>query len=226
MTAIQTTSRRRETWLLAGLMVATAALTGMLLSKGLTTKLEAVSVLMGAWCVWLTVRENVWNFPIGMANVATFFVLFAKAGLLADAGLQVVYFVLGGIGWYLWLFGGAGRTPLRVASAAPRRRLNVGVAIVLMWGGIYVVLRLAGGSSPAWDALTTAISLGAQWLTDRKNWESWVLWIVADAIYVPLYVSKELYLTAGLYSIFLVMAVIGLLSWRRTMSETVRGLPA
>lgn len=212
----------RDTAILSGLTFVATALAGVLLARGLTTWLEAVSVVTGAVCVWLTVRESVWNFPLGMVNVATFFVVFGRAGLYADAGLQVVYFVLAAIGWYLWRFGGAGRTPLRVADAPHARRVGVSVCVLASWAALFTLLRATGGASPVFDGLTTAMSLGAQWLTDRKNWESWVLWIVVDAIYVPLYASKGLYLTAALYAVFLVMATLGLLRWRRGMQASLR----
>ena len=58
------------------------------------------------------------------------------------------------------------------------------------------------------------MSLGAQWLLNRKRIENWILWIVVDALYVPLYVSRGLLLTAVLYAVFLAMAVVGLTRWR------------
>jgi nicotinamide mononucleotide transporter len=202
--------------ILALLTAGTTALAGLLLWRGLTTWLEAVSFVTGAVCVWLTVRESVWNFPIGMVNVATFGVVFFRARLFADAGLQVVYFVLGGIGWYLWLYGGTGRTALPITRTPPRRAVGVAFAIYVIFVGEFVLLRKIGGSAPFWDALTTAISLGAQWLLDRKHLENWLLWIAVDVIYVPLYLSKQLYLTSGLYAVFLCMATLGLLQWHAT----------
>jgi nicotinamide mononucleotide transporter len=209
---------------LALLTLGTTALAGLLLWRGLTTWLEAVSFVTGAVCVWLTVRESVWNFPIGMVNVATFAFVFLRARLYADAGLQVVYFVLGGIGWYLWLYGGAGRTALPITRTPARRAVGVGLAIALMFAGEYALLRKIGGSAPFWDALTTAISLGAQWLLDRKHLENWLLWIAVDVIYVPLYLSKQLYLTSGLYAVFLCMATLGWLQWHATWRQRERRL--
>jgi nicotinamide mononucleotide transporter len=210
------TSRTRETTILGSLtaIVAVLALAGAL--SGASSWLEAASVVTGAVCVWLTVRENVWNFPLGLVNVACFCVLFFGVGLYADAGLQVVYFVLGIIGWRLWLHGGERGTALRVtrAGAAHLRVLAIaGVALTLI---LWATLRLAGGSASFFDALTTSISLCAQWLLNRKHVESWYFWIAADLIYVPLYLYKELYLTAGLYAVFLVMATMGLLRWTAT----------
>jgi len=86
----------------------------------LATWLEAASFITGAICVWLTVKQNIWNFPLGLVNVATFGVVFYRSRLFADAGPQVVYFALGIIGWFLWLCGGENRTQLKVRNGKTR----------------------------------------------------------------------------------------------------------
>src|SRR5690606_26910241 len=96
--------------------------------------LEAVSFVTGAVCVWLVVRENVWNFPIGLLNVMTFSIVFFRAGLFADAGLQGVYFILGCIGWYLWLYGGERHTALHIARASWRE-----VGLLVLFAAISTV---------------------------------------------------------------------------------------
>jgi nicotinamide mononucleotide transporter len=92
----------------------------------------------------------------------------------------------------------------------------VWVSVAVMTGALWGLLHWANGTATFWDALTTAISLGAQWLLNYKRLQNWVLWIVADLIYVPLYAWKGLYLTSLLYAVFLVMAVMGRLEWRAT----------
>lgn len=180
------------------------------------TWLEAISFVTGAVCVWLTVKQSIWNFPIGLINVATFCVVFFQSRLFADAGLQIVYFALGLMGWYLWLRGGENRSEL-VVSRSPRIELVVTLALVAVATiGLWKTLQQVGGSASFLDALTTSISLAAQWLLNRKRLESWIAWIVVDIIYIPLYAYKELYLTALLYAIFLVMAVLGLRAWRES----------
>jgi nicotinamide mononucleotide transporter len=182
---------------------------------------EALGFVTGALCVYLVVKENVWNFPVGIANSAFFLVLFAGARLYGDAALQIIYIALGFQGWYLWLRGGEHRTPLKVGRAS--RRLLAGVAAFVAAGtvGLTFFFRYVNDSAPFLDALTTALSLGAQYLLNRKAVENWWLWMTADAIYIYLYFDKELQLTAVLYFVFLCLCVAGLRGWLRTMS--VRG---
>src|SRR4051794_11126023 len=175
--------------------------------------LESLSFVTGLICVWLTVRQNIWNFPIGLLNVITFSIVFFESQLYADAGLQIVYFVLGVMGWYLWLYGGKDRTELQVSRTGRCELIWVIAACLLLTFFLWQVLSHFGGSASFFDALTTSISLGAQWLLNRKELENWVFWIVADLIYIPLYLYKELYLTAALYAVFLGLAVMGLHKW-------------
>lgn len=204
-------------WFLAILTAVTTALAIAMWWRQMATWVEAISFVTGAVCVWLTVRESVWNFPIGLVNVAAFAVVFFRARLFGDASLQIVYFVLTAIGWYLWLYGGERRTSLRV-SRTPRLEM----ALVLLAGAIltpslwFILIKL-GGSTTFWDALTTALSLCAQWLLNRKRLENWFFWIAADLIYVPLYAYKGLYLSSILYAAFLAMCVIGVIQWRASL---------
>ena len=207
----------RGRWILPLLVIATtaAAVAMFLLDKA--SLLEAISFVTGAICVWLTVRENVWNFPIGLLNVATFSVVFFRAGLYADAGLQVVYIVLTLIGWYLWLFGGQRHTALRVSRVGLVELIIVLLAGAALTLALWKLVTFAGGVSPFFDAITTALSLCAQWLLNRKRLENWYFWIAADLIYIPLYAYKHLYLTSLLYATFFLMCLMGIWQWRTTL---------
>ncbi|MBV9849922.1 MAG: nicotinamide mononucleotide transporter [Armatimonadetes bacterium] len=193
---------------------------------------EVFGFVTGAWCVWLTVEENVWNWPIGIANDIFFIVLFLRARLFADMGLQVVYVVLGILGWYWWLHGGRGRTVLHVSRASAATALTLAALGTLSTFGMTLYLRHVRDSAPFWDALTTALSLAAQYLLTKKLIENWHVWMSADVIYVALYAYKHLYLTGGLYLLFLALCVMGLRQWRESqashpswegMAESVHG---
>jgi len=141
--------------------------------------------------------------------------VFLRAKIYGDMALQVVYFILNAMGWYMWLFGGEQRTALRIRHSGRRELTAVLVSIPIVALILWRTLLFLGGAASLGDAVTTSISLGAQWLMNRKLVENWHLWIVADILYVPLYISRDLHLTAILYAVFLVMAVMGLDHWRR-----------
>lgn len=177
---------------------------------------EVLGFISGAACVWLTVKENVWNWPIGIANSIFFIVLFLDARLFADMALQVVYVVLGFLGWYWWLRGGERRTELPISRASMRMLAAIAVLVAVSTWGLTLYLRSIHDAAPFLDALTTAFSLAAQFLLTRKHIENWLIWITADVLYIGLYAWKGLYLTSILYAIFLTMCVIGLREWLTT----------
>ncbi|MEH0826653.1 MULTISPECIES: nicotinamide riboside transporter PnuC [unclassified Micromonospora] len=185
-----------------------------------TTWAELLGFATGVLNVWLVARQHIVNWPVGIANVLLLMVLFWTAGLYADAGLQVVYVLLGLFGWYHWLFGGERRSRLTVSRTSGREWAGLAVAGVLLTGGLWALLDRATDSTvPLADALTTALSLLATYGQTRKLVESWWLWIVADLIYIPLYAYKGLWLTGALYLIFLALCVLGLRAWRADLQR-------
>lgn len=179
---------------------------------------EVLGFVSGAWCVWLTVKEHIWNFPIGNANSAFFLVLFVQARLFADSTLQVIYIILGFWGWYWWLKGGENRTVLKVHKTP---MWEYGILSVLTIAGTYGMMQVliaVKDSAPFLDAFTTVLSLVAQYMLTRKYIENWWVWISADIIYVGLYSYRHLYLTGILYAIFIGLCIAGLLAWKRSLT--------
>lgn len=189
--------------------------------------LEWIAAITGAISVYLSTRENIWSWPTAIVNVTLYIIVFRRAGLYSDMGLQVVYLVLSIYGWYEWLYGGKNRSVLHVSRATSREWLIVTPVAVLFW---LVLARstatLPGVALPYLDAGLATLSLVAQWMMTRKILENWVLWIVADIIYVPMYVYKGLPVTAGLYAMFLALAVLGLRSWWRSYQTNALDEPA
>ncbi|MFE5407074.1 nicotinamide riboside transporter PnuC [Streptomyces sp. NPDC056580] len=179
---------------------------------------ELLGFATGAACVWLTVRARIANFPVGIANNLFFLVLFWSARLYADAVLQVVYLLLAAAGWWTWLRGGERRSARLMGHASARTVVVLLLLAVPATWGLTVVLSGAHDIAPFWDALTTALSLAAQWLLNSKSYENWYFWIAADVVYIPLYFAKVLYLTSVVYVLFLTMCLLGARSWRRELA--------
>jgi nicotinamide mononucleotide transporter len=176
---------------------------------------EAWGFVTGGACVWLAVRERPLSWPVGLANNAFFLVLFLRGRLYADMGLQLVYFGLGLYGWWNWAGGYRRRAALRVSRATPGEWLALATALPLGTWLLREVLLATDDAAPLADALTTVLSLAAQYLLTRKRLENWLFWIAADALYVPLYLSRALPLTAALYAVFLLMCLFGVHAWWR-----------
>lgn len=217
--------RGKDLWTVTLLLTLTAAVSLWMRSRGAASFLEVFSFVTGALCVWLTVKQSIWNFPISLINVTAFCFVFFKARLFGDAALQLVYFVLTIHGWYLWMHGGEHRGRLSVS------RIPSGEAIAVATVGIFVTIAMTiyfrhiRDSAPFLDALTTSLSLCAQYMLNRKYLENWLCWIAADVIYIPLYFHKDLRLTSLLYILFLSMCVIGLREWRRSYLQTRVEIP-
>lgn len=175
--------------------------------------LEIVGAVTGAACVLLVVARHIANFPLGIVSCAAYLVLFADQKLYAEAGLQVVFILLGAHGWVAWL---RGRQTELVVRRVPVGELTALAALFpAVWLGLAQLLVAANGAAPTFDAFAFALSLAAQWLLNRRYVETWLGWIVVDQVSVVLFISRGLYLTAGLYAVFLLMCVAGLIEWRR-----------
>jgi len=192
-----------------------------------TNPYEGAAFLFGIVAVYLTVRENVWCWPTGLVNVGLSILVFGRAKLYADMGLQVVYVLLCLYGWYEWRHGGPGHGML-IVSRTPRQALLALAALGLTGGGLLglALTRYTDASLPFWDSSTTAFSLVAQYMQTRKWLENWIVWIAVDLVYVGIYVYKSLYLMSGLYTVFLVLAVLGLLEWRQSLVAGPAGAAA
>lgn len=200
-----------------------APLCGWLAAHG-TSCIELVASVFGAVSVFLSVRQKLLAWPTAIVNVALYALIFGRAGYYSDAGLQLVYLGLSVYGWYHWRFGGADRTELPVTRARRREWVVAGGGALVLWLVLGLITsRLPHAQRPWIDAALTSTSLAAQWLMTRKVLENWLLWIAVDVIYVPLWYTAGLPLTAALYAVFLVLAVMGWVQWRRDLCAREAG---
>ena len=180
--------------------------------------LEHIAVACGLANIYLTVRQNIWSWPIGVVMVSLYLYIFFNAKLYSDAGLQIFFLVMQFYGWYQWT-----RGPVKHAtSLSPVTRLSRRGWMLTSAGTVAgtavlgtTMRRMTDAALPYPDAFTTVLSVIAQFLLTRKILENWTLWIVADIVYIGVYTSKALYWTAGLYVVFLILSIQGYREWKR-----------
>ena len=177
---------------------------------------ELFGFVTGVANVWLVTRQSIWSWPLGVLNALFYVVVFARTGLYSDTGLQVVYFSLSLYGWWHWRRGGPAHAPVVVTRTPPRLASRLAIITLCTWIALAVITsRIPGAALPWLDAILVATSLVAQWMMTRKLLENWVLWIAVDVVYIGLFAHRGLPLTAILYAIFLGLATLGYVEWRR-----------
>lgn len=179
------------------------------------TWLEVIGVITGLLCVYLAAKNNIWNWPFAIVSVTIYIFIFFEARLFADMGLQFYFFVVNIYGWYYW-----SRKPV-TESKTPvtritRKEILLAVPAVLIFTFILgSLLKYTTASYPYIDSFCTACSLVAQVFLARKVVENWLIWIFVDIIYVGVYLFKDLQLTALMYAIYVIIAIMGYMDWKK-----------
>jgi len=179
---------------------------------------EWIAVALGVANVALVVRRSVWNYPFALAMVTLYFFVFLDAKLYSDALLQIFFLVINVYGWREWLRSRRTEGEVVVGTLSGRERFCWAAATLvasLAWG--WAMTRFTDAAAPIPDALVAGLSVSAQLLLARRRLENWILWILADLIAIPLYFSRGLYPTAGLYFLFLGLATAGFFAWRAAL---------
>ena len=178
--------------------------------------LELIATLAGLANITLIIRRSVWNYPFALVMVTIYAFIFYDAKLYSDAALQAFFLVINIYGWRSWSANIAAAGALKVERLNPSGWLiwlGGSAVALLIWGAL--MHRFTDASYPWWDGSIAMLSIAAQVLMARRYMENWHWWIAVNLISVPLYLIKGLQLTAGLYVVFLVMAGLGLIEWRR-----------
>ena len=184
--------------------------------------LELTAVVFGIVSVWLSTREHIGSWPTALVNVALYFVVLQRAQLYANAWLQVVYFALSCYGWYEWKFGGAQHAGVVVTRTSARTAAVLGALVIAATLVLYgVLMRYTDASSPWLDAATTATSLAAMFMMTRKLLENWIVWCAVNVVYVGMYLSQGLALSAALFAVYFALAVSGHFAWRKSLTERI-----
>lgn len=177
--------------------------------------LELFAAALGVIAVWLTVKQNPWCWPIGLVMVLLYSWIFLDVKLYSDMLLQGVYAFLQIYGWWQWTRSGAQHQGRQVTSLKTRQiALGLGIGAIGSLALGAAMAHWTDAAQPWLDAALTAFSLVAQLWMAQKRLQCWALWCVVDVIFVGLFAYKGMYLTAGLYALFTVIAIQGWRDWR------------
>lgn len=185
-----------------------------------TTLLEIIAVIFGLLSVWYSKKVNILVFPTGIVSVIIYVYICFIAKLYADMGINFVYFVMSVYGWINWSRKQPDKTTLRITFLSSKQNLYAILATI----GWFVLLSFlltnyTDSNVPYVDSFTTAVFIVGMWLMAIKKVENWLYWIVGDIVSVPLYFYKGLVFTSFQYIVFLIIAVLGFLAWRKQVQH-------
>lgn len=176
--------------------------------------LEAIAVVVSVLGIWLTARRHMACWPVGLVACALYFKLFYDVRLYADMVLQLLFGLSTLYGWVAWRRGtdDAGEVMVR---PLPRGEAALGLAAGALGGLVigWFTSHFTDAALPWMDSTLSSFSLVAQVWTARRQSANWLLWIAVDVVYVGMFVFKSLFLTAGLYAVLTMLAVIGYRRW-------------
>ena len=186
-----------------------------------TTWLEYIAVFTGIASVWFSRIENILVYPVGLINTIIYIYLSIKGDLYGEASVNFYYTVMSIIGWYMWLRKNEKKeTILHVTHSNRKMWIDQLLFFIFFYVTIYVALTFlkqsfAEGAIPWADAFASATAFTGMWLMTKKKVESWYWWIATNIASIPLYFVKHYVFTSVYYLVLLIMAVWGLLEWRK-----------
>ena len=186
-----------------------------------TSWLEFIAVFAGILSVWFSRSENIWVYPTGLVNTIIYIYLSFKMALLGEASVNFYYTVVSIYGWVLWTRKDRQQQHvLQITGSSAKEWLQQ----VAFFGAFYIAVffaltylkkDFAPQAIPWADAFASATAYTGMWLMARKKVESWHWWIATNFASIPLYFVKHYVFTSVYYLILLIMAVSGLIEWRR-----------
>lgn len=192
-----------------------------------TTALEFVAVIFGLMSVWFAKQEKILVYPTGIISVLIYVYICFGIKLYADAGINLFYFFMSVYGWYKWAKKGE-QPQIRITKCNRKDWL---ISLVMFFISTIVIISLLkifkqddtsywSTRIPYVDTFTTAIFIVGMWLMAFKKLENWIFWIIGDIISVPLYAYKGLVFTSFQFLVFLIIAIIAYMAWRKKVIET------
>jgi nicotinamide mononucleotide transporter len=183
---------------------------------------ELLGVVSALVYLYFSILQKIWLWPWGIVTSALFVWIFFDSKFYADMGLNIYYVLISLYGWYHWMNGKAKtkrELPVSRLMRVQGIRLLV-FSLLLSVLSAFVLIRFTDSPVPYGDAFTTAFSITATWMLARKILEHWLVWVVVDLVSAGLYLYKELWLTAGLFVLYALLAITGYREWQKKIQAS------
>ncbi|SDK38267.1 nicotinamide riboside transporter PnuC [Microbulbifer yueqingensis] len=175
---------------------------------------EIAAVILALAYLVLAMQEKISCWYAAFVSTAIYLFLFWDVSLLMESALQVFYLAMAVYGWWQWRHHAERQRDLQIHCWSLRRHLlaigGVGV-LTLVFG--YLLQANTSAALPYLDSFTTWGAVVTTYMVTRKVLENWIYWFVIDGASIYLYLDRELYLTALLFLVYVILVVVGFIQW-------------
>lgn len=176
---------------------------------------EIVAALLAIAYLLLAMRQDARCWIAWIISSLMYLFVMYSAGLYMEAGLQIFYLLMGFYGLYQWQYKLANNETLKIKVWPITTHMMCLTALfLLVITSGYILSNNTDAASPYIDAFTTWGAIIASYMVAKKILENWIYWFVIDFVSVFLFVSRELYPTALLFCLYLLLVIIGYRSWK------------
>lgn len=178
--------------------------------------LETLAVVLGIGYLLLAMRESSLCWYCAFFSTALYVWIFGDVSLYMESALNVYYMAMAIYGWLQWQRGGADKSGVKIIRWTARQHI-LGVAIILaasVTSG-YLLSSNTAAKLPYFDSFTTWGSVFTTIMVAQKVLENWLYWIVINSVSIYLYIDRGLDQTAAMFFLYLVLATIGFLTWKK-----------
>ena len=182
--------------------------------------LESLAVITAIMYLILAAKEDVRCWYAALISSILYFYIMLQAGLLMEGGLQIFYVFMAVYGWMQWKDTNNKTSSLKISSWNKTTHLII-ISFVItlsLISGIFLE-KFTNAALPFLDALTTWGAIASTYMVAKKVIENWFYWFVIDSISIYLFISRELFLTAFLFLIYLVIIIYGYRSWKKLLKK-------
>jgi nicotinamide mononucleotide transporter len=179
---------------------------------------EMVAALLAIAYLLLAIRQQVACWYAAFISSLLYVWVFFAAHLYMDSALNVFYAAMAAYGFWQWRHGRGGAQ--LTVTQWPLGRHAVALVLIVASSVLtsFFLRRYTPAASPFIDSLVTWSSVYTTYLVARKVYENWYWWLVIDSVGLVLYFSRGLHLTALLFGLYLLLIVVGMREWRRTLA--------
>ncbi|MCK0107985.1 nicotinamide riboside transporter PnuC [Flavobacteriaceae bacterium S0825] len=190
-------------------------------ATALDISLEILAVIFGVASVWFAKKESIWVYPTGIISTAIYVYICYQFTLYGDLIINIYYTLMSIYGWYMWtkLIQGEHIEITKSSKKDILKAIGIFISTAVFVVCVYLYFNRFDRITDYFDTFTTGIFFAAMWMMANKKIEHWLLWIGGNIISIPLYFIKGLGFSGIQFTIFLVLAILGYIEWKKNLNN-------